>query len=104
MGFTLKGADRLFLADNIEIGTVRYLAETLGLRQGGYRDSIAVRSPDPTEAAFFSVPQNGSVGMFEIIRTGFDQTKRPIRLTIGVFPTDRNQFIVNVGDVPSEET
>ncbi len=103
MGFILKGADRLLLADNIETGTVTYLAETLGLREVAYRDSITVRAPDLTEAAFFSVPQNGSVGMFEISRTGFDQTGTPIRLTVGVFPTDRNQFIVNVGDVPPDE-
>jgi hypothetical protein len=33
-----------------------------------------------------------------IFRTAFDQTKTPMRLTVTVFPTDRNQFIVNVGD------
>jgi GntR family transcriptional regulator len=96
MGFVLKGADRLLLADNIETGTVTYLAETLGLREVAYRDLITVRTPDVTEAVFFGVPQNGSVGMFEISRTGFDQTGTPIRLTVGVFPTDRNQFIINV--------
>jgi GntR family transcriptional regulator len=104
MGFVLQGADQLLQADNIEIGTVKYLAETLGLVQGGYRDWIAVRAPDATEAAFFSLPQDGRTGVFEIFRTAFDQTVRPIRLTVTVFPTDRNQFIVNVGDVPAEET
>ena len=36
--------------------------------------------------------------MFEIFRTAFDQHKKPMRVTVTVFPTDRNQFIVNVGD------
>ena len=62
MGFILKGADRLLLADNIETGTVTYLAETLGLREVAYRDSITVRAPDLTEAVFFGVPQNGASG------------------------------------------
>jgi GntR family transcriptional regulator len=100
MGFVLKGADRLIQADDIKIGTVKYLAETLGLRQVGYRDWITVRAPDATEAMFFNLPQDGRVGLFEIRRTGYDQTGTPIRLTVTVFPTDRNQFIVNVGDVP----
>jgi GntR family transcriptional regulator len=100
MGFVLQGADKLIQADDIPIGTVKYLAETLGLRQGGYRDWITVRAPEATEAAFFGLPQDGRVGVFEIARTAFDQTNKPMRVTISVFPTDRNQFIVNVGDVP----
>ena len=99
-GFVAQGADRLIEADNIEEGTVRYLAETLGLRQMGYRDLIKVRTPEATEAMFFNLPQDGRVGVFEIFRTAFDQTGTPMRLTVTVFPTDRNQFIVKVGDVP----
>ena len=102
-GLAVQGAELLSLADNIEIGTVRYLAETLGLRQVGYRDWITVRAPEAAEAAFFNLPQDGRVGVFEIFRTAFDQTGTPMRLTVTVLPTDRNQFIVNVGDVPKEE-
>ena len=39
--------------------------------------------------------------MFENFRTAFDQDGRPMRVTVTVFPTDRNQFIVNVGEVPT---
>ncbi len=99
-GLAVQGAELLSLADNIEIGTVKYLAETLGLRQVGYRDWISVRAPDVTEAIFFNLPQDGRVGVFEIFRTAFDQTGTPMRLTVTVLPTDRNQFIVNVGDIP----
>jgi GntR family transcriptional regulator len=98
--FFAQGADRLMDDDDITEGVVRYLADTLGLRQVGYRDWITMRSPDATEAGFFNVPHDGRVGVFEIFRVGFDQTRTPMRLTVTVFPTDRNQFIVNVGDVP----
>jgi GntR family transcriptional regulator len=102
-GFAVQGAERLMEADDIKIGTVEYLAQTLGLRQVSYRDWIKVRAPDATEAGFFSVPQDGRIGVFEVFRTAFDQTGTPMRLTVTVFPTDRNQFIVNVGDVPESD-
>lgn len=97
-----QGAPRLSDADDIEIGAVRYLAETLGLRQVGYRDWITVRVPDATEAMFFNLAQDGRVGVFEIFRTAFDQAGKPMRLTVSVFPTDRNQFVVKVGDTPED--
>jgi GntR family transcriptional regulator len=73
---------------------------TLGLKQVGYRDWITVRAADPTEATFFTLTPDGRVGVFEVFRTAYDQTATPMRLTVTVYPTDRNQFIVNVGDVP----
>jgi GntR family transcriptional regulator len=102
-GFVAQGAERLIEADDIEEGTVTYLAKTLGLRQVSYQDWIKVRAPDDNEAQFFNLPQDGRVGVFEIFRTAFDQTGTPMRLTVTVFPTDRNQFIVNAGDVPDFE-
>jgi GntR family transcriptional regulator len=103
MGFVLQGASLLIQAEDIATGTVKYLADTLGLKQVGYRDWITVRAPDPTEAGFFSLPQDGRIAVFEVLRTAFDQTGTPMRLTITVFPTDRNQFIVDVGDVPEPD-
>jgi GntR family transcriptional regulator len=102
-GFVAQGADRLIEVDDIPEGTVKYLGDTLGLQQNAYQDWIRVRSPDANEARFFNLPQDGRVGVFEIFRTAFDQTGRTMRLTVTVFPTDRNQFIVNVGDVPNLE-
>jgi len=99
MGFVLKGADRLIQADDIAIGTMKYLEQTLGLKQVGYRDWITVRTADSTESSFFSLPPDGRVSVFEVFRTAYDQTGTPMRLTVTVYPTDRNQFVVNVGDV-----
>ncbi len=104
MGFVLKRAELLIEASDIKGGTVQYLADTLGLRQVGYRSWVAVRAPDATEALFFNLPQDGRVGVFEILETGFDQTGTPMRLTVTIFPTDRNQFIVNVGDIPEDQS
>ena len=99
-GLAAQGAERLFEPADILEGTVRYLGETLGLKQVGYRDWISVRTPNEAEAEFFKLPQDGRVGVFEVFRTAFDQTGTPMRLTITIFPTDRNQFIVNDGQVP----
>jgi GntR family transcriptional regulator len=101
MDFVTKGATQLLMAEDIPQGAVRYLAETIGLEQIGYRDWITARVPDTTEQAFFGVAHDATV--FEIFRTGFDQTGTPLRVTVTVWPGDRNQFIVNVGDVPEPE-
>jgi GntR family transcriptional regulator len=98
--FALDGADRLLDDQDIDEGTVTYLKEALDLRQIGYRDWITVRAPDLNEIAFFRLPPDGRIQVFEIFRTAFDQNGNPMRLTVTVFPTDRNQFIVNEGNIP----
>jgi GntR family transcriptional regulator len=95
-----RGAARLMRPANIEEGTVLYLAETLNIRQVGYRDWITVRAPNPTEADFFKLAADGRVSMYEIFRTAFDEDGQPIRLTVTAYPADRNQFILEVGKVP----
>lgn len=100
MEFADRGAERLRSARNINEGTVQYLASTLHIRQVGYRDRITVRTPNPTEADFFKLPADGRVPMYEITRTAYDGNGQPMRLTTTVYPADRNQFLLNVGDVP----
>ena len=94
--FMQKGATNLIFAQNIEEGTVRYLAKTINVRQTGYRDWITARLPNDQEQEVFGIGHNSTV--FEIFRTAFDQNNNPMRLTVTVYPADRNQFIVNVGD------
>jgi GntR family transcriptional regulator len=96
--FITRGATRLISAEDIVEGTVHYIAKVLDVRQVGYRDWITARSPDPNEQEFFGLAHDAAV--FELFRTAFDQTGTPLRVTVTVFPADRNQFIVNVGDVP----
>ena len=98
--FADRGAERLRSARNIPEGTVEYLADRLHIRQFGYRDWITVRAPNPNEADFFKLPSDGRVPMYEITRTAYDGNGQPMRVTVTVYPTDRNQFIVDVGEVP----
>jgi len=96
-----RGAVRLIQAADIGGGAVRYLEEALGIKQVGWRDRITVRTPDATEAAFFRLPEDGRIAVFETLRTGYDESGKPIRLTVTTYPADRNQFVMKVGDVPN---
>jgi GntR family transcriptional regulator len=98
--FADRGAERLRRARNIDEGAVKYLADTLHIRQVGYRGRIIVRAPNPTEMDFFKLPPDGPVPMCEVTRTAYDDNGQPMRLTVTVFPADRNQFLLEVGAVP----
>jgi GntR family transcriptional regulator len=98
--FADEGAGRLIEATDIDEGTVPYLAQTLGIEQAGYRDTISIRRADANETSFFDLPPDGRVAVAEITRTGFDQNGQPFRITVTVFPADRNKFVINVGEVP----
>lgn len=102
MSLVQKGATRLIQAGDIAEGTVNYLSETLGVKQAGYRDAITVRAPDKIEAGFFKLPDDGRISIIETRRTAFDEEGTPVRLTVSVYPADRNRFAINVGSVPDE--
>jgi len=97
-----RGATKLIQAPDIPEGAVAYLRNNIRLDQVGYRDKVTVRAPDADETGFFKLPDDGRVAVFEVRRTAFDQDGQPFRLTVSVYPTDRNQFTVNVGQVPDE--
>jgi GntR family transcriptional regulator len=100
MDFITKGATKLLMAQNIEEGAVHYLAEVIGIRQTGYRDWITGRLATEEEQALFGIGHNSAV--FVDSRVAFDEDNTPMRLTVTIFPIDRNQLIVNVGpDVPT---
>jgi GntR family transcriptional regulator len=101
MSLVEQGAARLIQAGDVPKGTVSYLSETLGIKQAGYRDTITVRAPDKVETDFFKLPEDGRVSVIETRRTAFDGEGTPVRLTVSVYPADRNQFAVNVGEVPA---
>jgi GntR family transcriptional regulator len=94
--FITRGATNLLTTADLKPGAVEYLAKEIGVKQIGYRDWITARLPDDTEQKFFDIAHYSTV--FVIFRTAFDQDKTPMRLTVTVFPADRNQFIVDVGD------
>jgi GntR family transcriptional regulator len=93
--FITKGASELLMARDIDDGAVKYLADTIGVRQSGYRDWITGRLATEEEQSFFGIGHNAAV--FVASRVAFDQDNMPMRLTVTIFPVDRNQLIVNVG-------
>jgi GntR family transcriptional regulator len=95
---TEHGASRLLLPIDIGEGTTQYLRE-LGIEQVGYRDVITVRPPDQNEIAFFQLGEDAPPAMFQAMRTSYDSAGRPVRLSLTVYPTDRNKFVINV-DTP----
>jgi len=97
MEFVARGATELLMARDIEGGAVRHLATTLNIRQVGQRDWITTRNPDENEQKFFGLAQDATV--YVIYRTGFDQYKKPMRVTVTIFRADTNQFIVDSGEV-----
>ena len=101
MGFVERGAVRLIQAEDIEEGAVHYLERLFSFKEAGRRDQVSVRAPDSTETAFFNLPDDGRVGVFVLVRTGFDDSGRAFRVTITTLPTDRNQFVLETGQVPA---
>lgn len=91
-------APRLLDTGNIEEGVVAYL-EGLGIGQSGYQDTITWRTPSEIETSYFSLPADGHIQVVEIRRIAFDQHGNRVRLTVTICRADRNQFVINVGDI-----
>jgi len=100
MDFVDDGAKDLLVAQDIETGVTNYLAQKLGISQAGWRDRLTVRPPNPGEVRFFGVPDDGTVLMVVTHRTAYAEGHKPIRYTVTVYSADRNQFVIEQGDVP----
>ena len=103
MSLVEQGAARLIQAGDIQQGgTVAYLEGDAGRSsRPATATRIIVRAPDNIESAFFKLPDDGRISIIETRRTAFDEQGTPVRLTVSVYPADRNQFAVNVGKVPA---
>ena len=104
MEFVERGAVKPHHPDDIEEGTVQYLAETLGIHQAGIATGSWCAHRTPTRAEFFRLPPDGRTSIIQISRTAFDGNGQPMRVTVTVYPADRNQLIVDFGQVPEQET
>jgi GntR family transcriptional regulator len=103
MDLVAGGAHQLISAETISGGTVNYLRDTLGLIQIGYRDRILVRPPDDDESRFFGLSDDARTPVVTILRTGYRDSHEgplPFRVTFTVLPADRNQLVINSGEVP----
>jgi GntR family transcriptional regulator len=96
--WTTKGATRLLMAEDIEQGTINYLAETLGFTQAGYQDWVTARTSNDNEQQLFGLMHDAA--MFVIYRTAFTENGTATRVTVTVCPADRNQFLYGYGKRP----
>jgi GntR family transcriptional regulator len=96
-----QGAVKLLQAADIAEGAVSYLGQN-GTKLVGWRDKIKVRAPDKRETDGFKLPDDGRIAVIETRRTGYDANEAPFVLTVSVYPADRNEFVIDVGQVPDE--
>jgi GntR family transcriptional regulator len=96
-----QGAIKLLQAQDIDEGAVSYLNQN-GTKLVGWRDKIKVRAPDREETDSFRLPDDGRIAVIETRRTGYDKAGIPFVLTVSVYPSDRNEFVLDVGHVPAE--
>jgi GntR family transcriptional regulator len=92
------GADKLLTAQNIPEGTLRYLESLLDLKQVRYEDWLTARPAREDEPARFGLPHNAA--MLLIYRTGFTSDGTAIRVTVTLYPADRNQFRYHFDNLP----
>ena len=97
MELVRAGAIQLLQAQEISGGTSSYLDEVLAIRQVSLRDEIEVRMPDANESAFFGLRGGGTVPVLEVRRTARTEDDFPIRITVTVFPADRNRVAYEHG-------
>ena len=95
------GAARLLIPKDIPEGAVEYLSSTTQLRQNSYRDLLWARQPNDHEKQLFNLTINHMV--IEVYRTSFAEDGTPIRVTVTVYPADRNQIVYDIGEVPQHQ-
>jgi GntR family transcriptional regulator len=100
MKWVSLGATGLLEPRAIPGGAIQHIAEAIGRRQVGYRDWISARLPDDRERSLFNLRHHDSV--IEIYRTSFTEDATPLRVTVTVFPSHRNQIVYDIGSVPAD--
>ncbi|MGH3500944.1 MAG: GntR family transcriptional regulator [Nocardioidaceae bacterium] len=80
---------------NIDRGIIRVLAEQ-GHEEIGRIDEVTARMPTPDETHILEL--DPGVPVLRFARTTYT-TSRPVRLTITVFPADRNRLVFEQGDL-----
>ena len=104
MTFVEQGASRLLAVKDIAEGTDLYLDETIGVKEIGSHDTMTVRAPTPGEAACFGLPEDGRIAVFETRQIGVDPKHKPVRITITIYPSDRNTFSMETRSTDTENS
>ncbi len=102
MKWVERGAARLLVPKDIPEGAVGYLSSIAAdLKQGSFRDLLWARQPNDNEKQLFNLTINHMV--IEVYRTSFAEDGTPIRVTVTVYPADRNQIVYDIGEVPQHQ-
>ena len=104
MELVTRGAHDLLLAADLEGGIAAYLRRQLGIAEIGYRDRILVRSATDEESRFFGLGGDGD-SVVSLVRTSYQagpDGPEPFRVTFTALPADRNQLVINTGEVPKQ--
>ncbi len=104
MGLVQQGITRLIQAGDITEGTVEYLRESAGIKKVGYGCTSMLRAPGNVEVGFFGLPDDGRIPIIGTRGAACDEQGTPVLPTFTVDPVERNQFVVNVGEVPGDRT
>lgn len=97
MVFVERGATRLLAVEDLPEGTRQYLAGAIGVQEIGSHDTMTVRAPTPGESDRFGLPEDGRIAVFQAWQIGVDSEHRPVRLTVTIYPADRNEFSMETG-------
>jgi GntR family transcriptional regulator len=103
MDLVRQGAARLLAADGIPQGVAAYLEEVLGIKEVGSQARILVGPPSKDEAELFRLADDGRVSVIKVLRTSWAADGKgafPFGVTITAYPADRNQLLINWGEVP----
>lgn len=103
MKFVQDGATRLLEVVDIPEGVRAYLRQKFGIGEVGSHDTMMVRAPTRDEATDFKIPDDGCIAVFETRQVGVDAEGSPLRLTISIYPADRNQFSMKTGELANDE-
>ena len=69
------------------------------MREIGSHDTMTVRAPTQGEAQSFNLPEDGRIAVFETRQQGVDADGKPVRVTVTIYPSDRNTFCMETGDL-----
>lgn len=72
----------------------------MGIEPAGYRERLTVRPPNAGEVTFFKLRDTAAVLVVVTQRTAYAEDRRPIRYTVTVYPADRNDFVIEFGNLP----
>ena len=95
----LRAQTALLEPEDLTEGAVDHLAKTpSGLKQVGHRDLVSARLANEQGAGRSSTSRTAT-RVLEVYRTSFAEDQTPIRVTVTVYPADRNQLVYDAGQV-----